>query len=222
VPNARIIAGRWRSRHLEVPPPDRTRPMPDRVKGAIFDILGSRLGTPGGAVPSICVADLFAGSGSMGLEAVSRGARRCVFVERDRIVLGVLRRNLDRLQAEPGLRVVCGNAWTRPLDKLAEPGETWGLVFVDPPYRDSRDTGPTGKVARLLARLSGADCVDCDTVVVLHHERRIRFEPQPGDPWVLTDRRDYGTNAISFLGLVPAAAQPAAADDQIVPPPSGR
>jgi len=200
----RIIAGRWRSRRIEAPLAHGTRPVPDRVKGAVFDILGSRLGTPG-ALPPVCVADFFAGSGSMGLEAVSRGARGCVFVERRPEALRVLRRNLDRLQAGPSLRLVGADAWTYPSDRVLPLGQSWGLIFVDPPYRDSRDSGPGGKVSCLLARLVRAGCVESDTLVVLHHERTVCYEwasaceQDPG--WSIAARREYGTTAVSFFTL---------------------
>ncbi|MCH7814456.1 MAG: RsmD family RNA methyltransferase [Planctomycetes bacterium] len=91
----RIIAGRWRSRRIAAPPSRTTRPFPDRIKEAVFDILGARWGSPG-TVPPLWVADLFAGSGSLGLEAVSRGARGCVFVERDRAAQ--LARHVEQLR----------------------------------------------------------------------------------------------------------------------------
>jgi 16S rRNA (guanine966-N2)-methyltransferase len=148
----RIIGGKWRSRRIESPPTDRTRPMPDRIKGSVFDILGARLGTPG-AVPELRVADFFAGSGSLGLEAVSRGAAGCVFIERDRAVLQVLRRNLEVLRAGPQSRVAAGDAWRRSLSSLLGQDGPVGLAFVDPPYADSRDCSPKGKASRLLRRL---------------------------------------------------------------------
>ncbi|MHC4066826.1 MAG: RsmD family RNA methyltransferase [Planctomycetota bacterium] len=212
----RIIGGRWRSRRIDAPPTRRTRPMPDRVKEAVFDILGSRCGTPG-VLPPLSVADLFAGSGSMGLEAVSRGASRCVFVERDGDALGVLHRNLDALQAGPGLRIVGADAWVHPLDKLRQPGDNWGVVFLDPPYRDSRDAGPGGKVAGLLMRLHRAGCVAPDGMVVLHHERGARYEPASGEgwaiDWTLADRREYGSTAVSFFGL--AESRPGSGDGEM-------
>lgn len=194
----RIIAGKWRSRRIESPPSDRTRPMPDRVKGSIFDILGARLGTPG-AVPELRVADFFAGSGSLGLEAVSRGAMGCVFIERDRAVLQVLRRNLEALQAGPHLRVVAADAWRRSLSGLLGQDRPVGLALVDPPYADSRDCSPSGKTSRLLRRLVRGRWLTNDAVIVLHHEVAARFEPKPTDGWELVDRREYGGTAVSFL-----------------------
>ena len=159
----------------------------------------------------MCVADLFAGSGSLGLEAVSRGASRCVFVERDRAALGVLRHNLDLLQAEPWARIVAADAWKWPVDAVGQPGEPWGLVFVDPPYRDSRDSGPGGRVSALLARLSRGAWLDSTALLVLHHERRVRYEPASGEHWALADRREYGNAAVSFFRLVETTGIPGGA-----------
>src|SRR3989304_6946937 len=103
----RIIGGQWRSRRLLRPETDSTRPMPDRVKQAIFDMLGSRYDDPG-ALPPLLVADVFAGGGSMGLEALSRGAAFCSFFERDRQALEALCSNIESLGAGQESRVVAG------------------------------------------------------------------------------------------------------------------
>ncbi len=118
----RIIAGRWRGRPLLAPPGDSTRPTADRVREALFSMLASRLGSFEG----LEVADLFAGSGALGLEALSRGAAHCVFVENDRSALDAIRRNLAALDA-PGevlARSAEHAALPRPVD----------LAFLDPPY----------------------------------------------------------------------------------------
>ena len=172
--------------------------MPDRVKGSVFDILAARLGTPG-AVPGLRVADFFAGSGSLGLEAVSRGAAACVFIERDRTALRVLRRNLEALGAGSDLRVVAGDVWKRSLTSLLDQDQPVGLVFLDPPYADSHDCSPRGKTSRLLRRLVRDRWLTDGAVIVLHHERVVRFAPKPADRWEVVDRREYGHTAVSFL-----------------------
>lgn len=149
----RVIAGLFRGRHLQAPQGTHTRPVTDRVKESIFNILGSRFGTPGG-LPDFEVLDLFAGTGGLGIEAVSRGAASCVFVEKDRRTLPVLRENLAQLERPQALQIVADNAWTGLLP-LAKAAEGYGLIFVDPPYRDARD-GPRllGLLQRLAPRLS--------------------------------------------------------------------
>ncbi|MEY3905987.1 MAG: hypothetical protein RIR59_810, partial [Pseudomonadota bacterium] len=91
----RIIAGQWRGRPLIAPKGDATRPTADRTREALFSMLVSRLGDFDG----LSVADLFAGSGALGLEALSRGAARCLFVEQDRAAIEALRTNIAKLGA---------------------------------------------------------------------------------------------------------------------------
>lgn len=215
----RIIGGQWRSRRITAPPLLNTRPMPDRVREAIFDMLGSWFGMPG-YLPPIQVLDLFAGSGAMGLEAVSRGAAGCVFVERHVGAVRVLNANLAALQADPGLYVVGADAWACPINRLRPKGQTIGLVFVDPPYRDARDTTPAGKVSGLLERIMGADLLSDDVVIVLHHERSVDYEPVAGRPWAVARRREYGSTAISFVirpGLPEPPPRQQGPDDEETP-----
>jgi len=97
------------------PPEGRvTRPITDRVKESLFNILGSRFGLPG-EIPDFAVLDLFAGSGGLGIESISRGARSCVFVERDRAALAALTANLASLRGAADCRIVKDNAWTARL-----------------------------------------------------------------------------------------------------------
>ncbi len=118
----RIIAGRWRGRPLIAPQGQATRPTADRVREALFSMLASRLGTFEG----LQVADLFAGSGALGLEALSRGAAHCVFVEKDRAAVEAIRRNIASLGAAADVlaRGAEHAALPRPVD----------LAFLDPPY----------------------------------------------------------------------------------------
>lgn len=145
----RVIAGKLRGRPLDAPKGNTTRPMTDRVKESIFNMLGHRFETPG-ALPAVDVLDLFAGSGALGIEALSRGARSCTFVERDRRSIATLRSNLNRLQLGAVARVVAENAWTLryPLD-----GAEFSLILVDPPYVQARE--PL-RLADLLERIGAA------------------------------------------------------------------
>jgi 16S rRNA G966 N2-methylase RsmD len=150
----RIIGGRFRGRRLEVPGGATTRPITDRVREAIFSMLGHRLGTPG-ELPDLAVLDLFAGSGAFGIESLSRGAACCVFVERDRTALRTLRDNLRSLRLQDVTRVIPADAWAMRIPEAPQPrpegGQRpaghpprapagYGLAFVDPPYRDARDS----------------------------------------------------------------------------------
>lgn len=117
----RIIAGRWRGRPLSAPPGSATRPTADRVREALFSMLSSRLGSFEG----LQVADLFAGSGALGLEALSRGAAHCVFVENDRRAVEAIRANLAVLGAS-------GDVLARGAEHAVLPPVD--LAFLDPPY----------------------------------------------------------------------------------------
>jgi len=119
----RIIAGAWRGRPIEAPPGEVTRPTSDRAREALFSMLASRLGTFEG----LRVADLFAGTGALGLEALSRGAGHCTFVETDRKAIEALKRNIAKLGA--GER-----ADVRAQSALHAPPGPFDLVLMDPPY----------------------------------------------------------------------------------------
>jgi 16S rRNA (guanine966-N2)-methyltransferase len=118
----RIIAGKWRSRLLKFPPTAQLRPTPDRVRETLFNWLGQRL-------DGLACLDLFAGSGALGFEALSRGAALAVMVEADRAAAQALRENALALQAE-GAQVVQRDA----LADLGEAGEKFDVAFVDAPY----------------------------------------------------------------------------------------
>ena len=125
----RIIAGAWRGRALAAPPGEATRPTADRVRQALFDRLTHAPWAGRDAIEGAVVLDAFAGTGALGLEALSRGAARAVFIETDRAALAALRANVAACRAEGRCRVVPGSA-LRPL----RGGEACGLVFLDPPY----------------------------------------------------------------------------------------
>jgi 16S rRNA (guanine966-N2)-methyltransferase len=118
----RIIAGQWRGRPLIAPEGSATRPTADRVREALFSMLASRLGSFAG----LQVADLFAGSGALGLEALSRGAAHCIFVENDRRAVDAIRVNLAALGAS-------GEVLARGAEHAALPHPV-DLAFLDPPY----------------------------------------------------------------------------------------
>ena len=119
----RVVAGEFGGRRLVSPDGTTTRPTTDRVREAIFNSLGSA-----GLIEGALVADLFAGSGALGIEALSRGAEQCVFVERDRTALRALEANLDALDVRARSRVVTSDA-------LAAVGSVDAdIVFADPPY----------------------------------------------------------------------------------------
>jgi 16S rRNA (guanine966-N2)-methyltransferase len=122
----RIIAGKWRGRTLEAPPGRATRPTADRVRETLFSMLASRLGS----FEDLRVADLFAGSGALGLEALSRGAASATFVESDPAAAAVIRRNAEKLPVE----LLSASALALPRS------EPFDLIFADPPYEKGAGT----------------------------------------------------------------------------------
>lgn len=119
----RVVSGELRGRRIEAPPGTDTRPTTDKVREATFNALGSL-----DLVRDATVVDLYAGSGALGIEALSRGAAHCTFVERDRSALRTLRDNLDALGLDERSRVVAGDA------SVLARGIDADLVLADPPY----------------------------------------------------------------------------------------
>lgn len=134
----RVIAGQWRGRPLVAPKGDATRPTADRTREALFSMLTSRLGSFEG----LAVADLFAGSGALGIEALSRGAASCLFVEQDRAAIDALKANLAKLGARADVRatsVMALGPAPAPLD----------LIMMDPPYASGAGNVALDRLARL-------------------------------------------------------------------------
>lgn len=136
----RIIAGQWRARKLQAPTGEVTRPTADRTRETLFSMLVSRLGS----LEGLSVADLFAGSGALGLEALSRGAASCVFVEQDPAAIRALRANIAALRAQAECDVRAGSVLAlgpakAPLD----------LILLDPPYNTGAGSVALDKLARL-------------------------------------------------------------------------
>ena len=126
----RIIAGAWRGRPIDAPPGQATRPTADRARETLFSMLASRLGS----FEDLRVADLFAGSGALGLEALSRGAASATFVERDAKAVAIIRRNVDKLGTAQASRILSNSALALPAS------EPFDLIFADPPYEPGAGT----------------------------------------------------------------------------------
>jgi 16S rRNA (guanine966-N2)-methyltransferase len=151
----RVIGGRLRGRRVEAPKSDSVRPTYDRVRESVFAILEPVL-------PSARVLDLFAGSGVLGIEALSRGAASVTFVERDRRTLELAETNVERLGLSRESRLVRGDAFRLLAGGL--PGGPFDLVFIDPPYG-------SGMAARALALLGDGDDVTAGARIVVEHAR---------------------------------------------------
>lgn len=173
----RIIAGKWRGRTIEAPPGQSTRPTADRVRETLFSMLASRLGT----FEDLRVADLFAGSGALGFEALSRGAGIAIFVESDARAAAIVRRNADKLGA--AAQVLACSALALPRS------EPFHLIFADPPYAKGSGTAVVEAVHR-AGWLAPGGWMSVET------ERREALDP---GPFVGDAERQIGRARITLL-----------------------
>lgn len=191
----RVIAGQYRGRKLITPSGAGTRPILDRVKGSLFDWIGSRLALPG-HLPAVNVCDLFCGGGSQGIEALSRGAAFCAFVESDAEALKCLKANLAALGINDECVVVARTAETaavRPPD-----GRGFAIVFIDPPFRLSERVEPNSVMGRIIAGFGARIPVEPDTLLLWRHDASCRLPDLLPGGWRAADRRSWGTNAITL------------------------
>jgi 16S rRNA (guanine966-N2)-methyltransferase len=174
----RVIAGSRKGHTIAAPRGLDTRPTSDRVRENVFNIVGP--------LDEAIVLDLYAGSGAMGIEALSRGAARAVFVERDADAVRTIERNLDRLRLT-GARVVRGDALTA-LAQEAAAGRKYDLVLVDPPYGVYPDLQP--QLARYLPPVLAPD-----GLLVVETDARV----EPELPLPLRTSRKYGQARVSVF-----------------------
>lgn len=176
----RVVAGSARGRRLSAPGGSTTRPTTDRVREATFNALGSM-----GAIEGARVVDPFAGSGALGIEALSRGAAHCTFVERERAGRVVVEANLAATGLGDRAEVVGGDA----LVHLAHTHATFDLALLDPPH-DAADW-PT-LLAVLGPRLAS------DAVVVVESDHPI-VDPTDGGPWSVMREKRYGGTVVQMI-----------------------
>jgi len=185
----RVIAGRMRGMRLECAPGDDVRPVPDMAREAIFNILRNEIE---GAI----VLDLFAGAGTMGIEALSRGAKWCVFVERSPRVRAVMEKNLAHTRLAEFCDVLQRDAF-KCLPPLKKCGRTFDIVFACPPFAAYLNPARKAAVTQLLGDLSRSGLLNVGAQVILQHEKRSGVpEHMPG--LRLLQRRVYGRNLFSF------------------------
>jgi 16S rRNA (guanine966-N2)-methyltransferase len=176
----RIVAGELGGRVLRAPHGAATRPTSEKVRQALFNILGP-------PADDVHALDLFAGSGALGLEAISRGAATATFVERARPALLALRANVDTLAV--GARAIVQPQDVAGFLAAPPPGPPWTWIFLDPPYA-------AGVTAATLAALPAARLA-ADAIVIVEHAHR---EPPPDRAGFLlrTDLRRYGDTSLSW------------------------
>jgi 16S rRNA (guanine966-N2)-methyltransferase len=175
----RIVAGRFGGRRLVAPPGTDTRPTGDRVRESLFSILGPLHG--------LRVLDLFAGTGALGLEALSRGAAHATFVERDRRALTALRANVSAFGLAPGEATVVAGDYRRYVRDAARRVDAYDLVLLDPPYHDAPRLKP--ELDEVLRPLLGEGAR-----VVTESDRRSPLILDLGD----VDERRYGDTLIAI------------------------
>jgi len=182
----RVIAGAARGRRLAVPPGDGTRPTGDRAREGLFSALESEFGGMSG----LSVLDLFAGSGALGLEALSRGAEKVLLVEADRRVTRLIAQNLATVGL-PGARVVADRAERAVAGELPKEAP-FDLVLLDPPY-----AVPDAEVVTILTALADGGWLAPDAVAVLERSARDADFPWPAG-YEATRTKTYGEARMNF------------------------
>jgi 16S rRNA (guanine966-N2)-methyltransferase len=177
----RIITGIYKGRRLLSVPDKSIRPATDRVKGSIFNALQNRLALNGARV-----LDLFAGSGGLGLEALSRGAGSVTFVDDSRVALDIVRKNALNLDCLDACTLVCDDAFSFVAH---EPGE-FDLIFADPPYA-SEQTG------LLPGAVFGHKLLERSGFLIIEHAKRVSFDASP--LYRAAVQKEFGATRITFF-----------------------
>lgn len=178
----RVTGGELKGRRIRVPGGAAVRPTADRVRESLFARLGD--------LTDACVLDLFAGSGALGIEALSRGASHTVFVERSPTVAAVLRSNLDALGLADRTRIVRGDA-PGAIRRMAQEGLHFDLALLDPPYAEP------GAADRALRSLATSGILARRATVVVEASRRTAAPAVEG--FVQVDERRYGDTVLHWL-----------------------
>lgn len=179
----RVISGAYGGRALDAPVNNRTHPMSERVRNAMFNSIGNE-------IKDAKVLDVFAGTGALGIEALSRGASHATFVERDRVAQNVIMGNLKALGVPDEDAKLIKSSVSSWLD-TRKGGDKYDIIFVDPPYHDLQ----LSTVSRLFSLLKP------DALMVLSHTGRSEV-PVHLDEIVVVDNRSYGTAHLTFFRLV--------------------
>ena len=177
--NIRIISGSFGGRYISAPDGTRTHPMGERIRNALFNIIGSE-------IVDAHVLDAFAGTGSIGLEAISRGASHATFIENDRIAQKVIDANITTLDVKDRTKLVKSSvaSWQSTYD-----GPLFDIIFADPPYQDVQFSTVTSLMGLLKP---GA-------LMVLSHPGRSECPTRPGV--VVVDNRSYGDATLTLFRL---------------------
>lgn len=178
----RIIAGEYKGRKLQAPIDDRIRPTADRVKESLFNILQN-------FIPGKRVLDLFAGTGNLGLEALSRGASYVVFVDNDTNNEKFIQANIEKVNVSDKTKLFIMD-YEQAVMKMVSKGVRFDLVFIDPPYND-------GLYEKALRTVFESKILEQDGIVAVEHPSDIDIG-EANDLYRLSNRRKYGNTTISF------------------------
>ena len=182
----RVIAGTARRLQLKTVPGESTRPTTDRIRETLFNILYSE-------VPGARFLDLFAGSGAIGIEALSRGAREAVFVEYDRRAAECIRLNLNTTKLESSARLIKSDV-LRAISAMNAAGEKpFDLIFMDPPYEHRYEN-------EVMEQLKDTSLVSEDTLIIIEASLKTDFSWLEEDPcWTIERKKQYKTNQHVFV-----------------------
>ena len=186
----RIIAGQRRGMKLLSPKTTDTRPITDRVKESLFNVLQKY-----GSMKGKCVVDLFCGTGSLGLEALSRGAQWVTFVERSQRIITGLKKNIEKAGFANSSEVVKADIYRATAFMIGKRNK-YDIVFVDPPYADTEDVLPDSPLGKLLARLTTR--IAKNGIVLVRTRRSTVLIGRYSGLKVL-ERREWGTMAVTIL-----------------------
>jgi 16S rRNA (guanine966-N2)-methyltransferase len=194
----RVIAGSAKGHQLKPPPSEATRPTGDKIKGALFAMLESLCG-----LEESRVLDLYAGTGALAIEALSRGAAWADLVEESRTVCAVIRDNLAHTKCSDRAAVHCMTVRAALAAPSFAQGPAYDIIILDPPYADPH-------INTVMETLAGAPLVGDDTVVVLEHARRFAVQPSYGRLRLLKTRchGDTGLSIFTVAGEQPSVSQP--------------
>lgn len=182
VMTVRVIAGAAKGRALKAVPGKNTRPTTDKVKEAIFSMIGPYF--DGGEA-----LDLFAGTGGLGLEAWSRGVERVVFVDKDKLSIDVVRHNVKAAGAEEASEIYRGEA-ERAVKALAKRGASFRLLFLDPPYRMTN-------MDKLMAEMATRGLLEQEAIVVVEHASSVEY-PETMERFAKMKHAKYGETAVTI------------------------
>jgi len=186
--SVRVIAGAAKGRRLQVPPTDGVRPTGDRARETLFNVLAPR-------IRGVAFLDAFAGSGAVGIEALSRGAASAVFIERDRSAVRVLTENVDHCGFAERAEVL-PTTWVNALHRLAENSQAFGIAFFDPPYEWE-------EAHTCLQALAEHALVAPGGIAIIEHRRAT--PPREAAGWEALRRLDVGDTSFSFFGILAAS-----------------